>query len=922
MSASYSYLSNAHPEFIDSQYQMYRENPESVDYGWQKFFEGFDFANSTHPEGSIDSGNVKEIYVLNLIDGYRTRGHLFTKSNPVRERRKYSPTLALENYKLSDEDLDTVFNAGIEIGLGPAKLRDIVAKLENTYCQSIGAEYRYIREIEIHDWLKERMENTQNTRVFSLEEKKHILHKLNQAVVFEKFLGTKYVGQKRFSIEGAESLIPALDELIEVGSDDGVEEYVIGMAHRGRLNVLVNILNKSYADVFSEFEGYFNEEDGDFYGDVKYHHGHSVDVTSEKGKKVHLSLCPNPSHLESVGPVAVGKARAKIDGKYNRDYNRLAPLIIHGDASIAGQGVVYETIQMSELDAYKVGGTVHIVINNQVGFTTNYHDARTSTYCTDVAKVTNSPVFHVNGDDVEAVVNVCQMAMEFRQKFHRDVFIDLLCYRRHGHNEGDEPRFTQPKLYKVIAKHRNPRDIYIEKLVAAGSIKASEAKQMEKDLKDELQSLLDEAKKTGKAVNYDFGNSNWKDLKKNGQINWDNSPVTGVSEEVLRPLANKMLELPEGKNFFKKMVKIFDQRKVMLETDRLDWAMGELLAYASLLNEGNHVRMSGQDVERGTFGHRHAVLKDAETEEEYIPLNHLSKDQKELEIYNSHLSEFAVLGFEYGYSWSAPYSLTIWEAQFGDFVNGAQTIIDQYISSAEQKWRRYSGLVMLLPHGYEGQGPEHSSARVERFLEASAGNNWQVANPTTPAQIFHLLRRQIRRDFRKPLIVFTPKSLLRLPEATSSFADLTHGSFQEMIDDSYVKANSVRRVLICTGKVYYELLKEQQKGKHKDVAIVRMEQMYPFPKNHLSELKKKYKKANEWYWVQEEPENMGPWSFILRHSRKAGLKDLDVISRPESSSPATGYKQLHTEEQASIMARSFSKGTPPSKEEELITKAQ
>lgn len=921
MSASYSYLSNAHPEFIDSQYQMYREDPESVDYGWQKFFEGFDFANSTRSDGPIDSGNLKEIYVLNLIDGYRTRGHLFTKSNPVRERRQYSPTLVdLENYNLSDEDLDTVFNAGVDIGMGPAKLRDIIDKLEQTYCQSIGAEYRYIREKEIHDWLKERMEGTRNTMEFSLEQKQHILHKLNQAVGFEKFLGTKFVGQKRFSIEGAESLIPALDELIEVGSEDGVEEYVIGMAHRGRLNVLVNILNKSYKDVFSEFHEYYDSGQNDFFGDVKYHHGHSVDVQSEKGKTVHLSLCPNPSHLESVGPVACGKARAKIDTKYNRNHNALATLLIHGDASIAGQGVVYETIQMSELDAYETGGTVHIVINNQVGFTTNYMDARTSTYCTDVAKVTSSPVFHVNGDDVEAVVYVSRLAMEFRQKFNRDVFIDLLCYRRHGHNEGDEPRFTQPKLYKAIERHPNPRDIYFDKLKQAGSVEADLAKKMEKEFKRALQSLLNEAKDSAKAVQYDFGNSHWKDLKKNGSVDWDKSPETGVPDEILRPLANKMLELPDGKNFFDKMVKIFDQRKLMMENDRLDWAMGELLAYASLLAEGNPIRMSGQDVERGTFGHRHAVLKDAETEEEFIPLNNLVPGQVQFEVYNSHLSEFAVLGFEYGYSWSAPYTLTLWEAQFGDFVNGAQTIIDQYICSAEQKWRRYSGLVMLLPHGFEGQGPEHSSARIERFLELSASKNWQVANPTTPAQIFHLLRRQIRRDFRKPLIVFTPKSLLRLPEATSSFADLTKGGFKEIIDDANVKAKDVRRVLICSGKVYYDLLKGQQAGKHKDVAVVRMEQVYPLPEKQIAGLKKKYKVAEEWFWVQEEPENMGPWPFILRQARKIGLKDIDLISRTESSSPATGYKKKHVEEQNNIVERSFAPVN--SEEKELITKAQ
>jgi len=920
MSSKYSYLSNAHPDFIDSQYKSYKEDPESVEYGWQKFFEGFDFAHSTSSDGVQETGNLKEIYVLNLIDGYRTRGHLFTKSNPVRDRRKYAPTLDLENFQLEQSDLDTVFNAGVEVGLGPAKLRDIVDLLQQTYCQSIGAEYRYIRETEIHNWLRDRMEATRNKSEFSMDEKRHILHKLNQAVVFEKFLGQKYVGQKRFSIEGAESMIPALDELIEAGSEGGVEEFVVGMAHRGRLNILVNILNKSYSDVFTEFEEVITDDD-DFYGDVKYHHGHSVDIQTEKGKTVHLSLCPNPSHLEAVGPVAIGKARAKIDAKYNRNTNALATLLIHGDASIAGQGVVYETIQMSELDAYQTGGTVHMVINNQVGFTTNYTDARTSTYCTDVAKVTNSPVFHVNGDDAEAVVHACRLAMEFRQKFHRDVFIDLLCYRRHGHNEGDEPRFTQPTLYKIIEKHPNPRDIYFESLKKSGNVEATLAKQMEKEFQKMLQERLNEVKKDAKAVNYSFMTSNWKDLRPDGDGDWNGSPETGVSENILRPLADKMLALPEDKTFYKKMSRIFRQREKMLnETDKLDWSMGELLAYASLLNEGNHVRMSGQDVERGTFGHRHAVLRFEGTEEEYIPLNHVAEEQAQLEIYNSHLSEYAVLGFEYGYSWSAPYHLTIWEAQFGDFVNGAQIIIDQFISSAGQKWRRYSGLVMLLPHGYEGQGPEHSSARMERFLELSSGNNWQIANPTTPAQMFHLLRRQVRREFRVPLIVFTPKSLLRLQAATSSFSELTSGSFQEVLDDPTAKAKDVKRILLCSGKIYYDLLKERDAGEHKEVAIVRMEQIYPLPVNQIAAIKDKYKQATEIFWVQEEPENMGPWPFILRKSRALGLAGLDVIARPESASTATGYKKKHTEEQAEIMARSFAKVGSESKE--LLTEAQ
>lgn len=901
MASNYSYLSNADPKYIDDLYRQYQADPESVEYGWQKFFEGFDFGQTEYGSKGEMSASYSEINVLNLINAYRTRGHLFTKSNPVRDRRKYSPDLSLANFNLSEADLDTVFSAGVDLGIGPASLRDIVDMLETTYCQSIGAEYMYIRETEILEWLRNAIESDRNIPVFSVEKKKHILHKLTQAVNFEKFLGTKYVGQKRFSIEGAETLIPALDEVIEVGADLGIEEFIVGMAHRGRLNVLANILGKSYGEIFSEFEEYF-EDDEDFLGDVKYHHGFSTDVTTEKGETVHLSLTPNPSHLESVGPVAQGKARAKIDVKYDGNHNKLAPILIHGDAAVAAQGVVYELVQMSELEGYEAGGTVHIVINNQVGFTTNYVDARTSTYCTDVAKVTNSPVFHVNGDDVEAVVYTCKLAMEFRQKFNRDVFIDLLCYRRHGHNEGDEPRFTQPTLYKTIEKHPDPLKIYADKLLKAGEVEASLAKQLAKTFKQELQGKLNEVKQNHQVVKYSFMQSNWKELRQKNPEDWDTSPDTSVPKKKLLALAEGMLDLPADQAFYDKAFKIFDTRKQQIKDDKLDWSMGELLAYASLLDEGFPVRLTGQDVERGTFAHRHATLQIDQTEEEYIPLNHLNEKQSKLAIYNSLLSEYAVLGFEFGYSWSAPYTLTMWEAQFGDFVNGAQIIIDQYISSGEQKWRRLSGLVMLLPHGFEGQGPEHSSARMERFLEASAGNNWQVAQPTTPAQIFHLLRRQLHREFRAPLIVFTPKSLLRLPEATSTMSDLHDGRFQEVIDDANAKPASVKRVLMCTGKVYYDLQKRQEEDGRKDVAIVRVEQLYPVPTRQLDAVKSRYKNAKEWIWVQDEPENMGPWPFVLRKLRQFPF---EVISRKESSSPATGYKKAHLSEQQRILDMAF-----------------
>jgi 2-oxoglutarate dehydrogenase E1 component len=906
MGSNYSYLSNADPGYIDQVYQQYLGDPESVDYGWRKFFEGFDFARTHYGEAAPASGDVKEIYVLNMINAYRSRGHLFTKSNPVRERRQYSPTLALENFGLRDADLDTVFQAGVDVGLGPAKLRDIVAHLDTTYCHHIGAEYMFIREPEIVDWLRVKMEGTRNTPNFSKDQKLRILSKLNEAVVFEDFLAKKYVGEKRFSIEGAETTIPALDEVIESGSELGVQEYVIGMAHRGRLNILVNILRKPHAEIFTEFEGYYNEIE-DFAGDVKYHQGYSCDVTTRTGGQVHLGLCANPSHLEAVGPVAQGKARAKLDQKYGGDRKKIVPILIHGDAAVAAQGVVYEQIQMSELEGYQAGGTIHLVINNQVGFTTNYTDARTSTYCTDVAKVTNSPVFHVNGDDVEAVVFACKLAMEFRQRYHRDVFIDLLCYRRWGHNEGDEPRFTQPTLYKAIEVHKNSRDLYFQQLLAQGVAESGYDKQLDKAFRSSLQNQLNEVKQNGQAVKYSFGESVWAGIRREEPSDWATSPDTGVKMEVLKTLAEKMVDLPEGKAFFDKVIKIFENRREQIKTDRLDWSMGELLAYATLMQEGFGVRMSGQDVERGTFAHRHAVLKIDLTEEEYVPLNNLGNPQK-INIYNSLLSEYAVLGFEYGYSLSSPNTLTLWEAQFGDFGNGAQIMIDQFISCSEQKWMRLSGLTMLLPHGYEGQGPEHSSARMERYLEMCASRNWQIVQPTTPAQIFHLLRRQLHREFRVPLIVFSPKGLLRLPEATSSMAELANGRFQELIDDGSNAPAKVERVLMVSGKLYYDLLKKQKEDDRKDIAIVRLEQVYPVPVEQLRALKAKYKNAKEWCWVQDEPENMGPWSFLLRQFLNEGLfewKELKCISRGENASPATGYKKVHVKEHNYNLERAF-----------------
>jgi 2-oxoglutarate dehydrogenase E1 component len=737
----FSYIANADVSAIDALYKQYMQDANSVDSSWGKFFEGFEFARKNFEEGGAIPENVqKEFRVINLINGYRSRGHLFTKTNPVRERRKYEPTLAIENFGLETADLTTVFQAGNEIGIGAASLKDIIHHLELTYCQSIGIEYQYIRHPNRVQWLRNKIE-LKNRPQLDVPQKKHILHKLNQASVFEQFLHKKFVGQKRFSLEGGEALIPALDRLIEKGADLGVKEFVVGMAHRGRLNVLANIFNKTYDQIFSEFEGKEYDDEA-FDGDVKYHLGQTSVAKTDGGKEVKMTLVPNPSHLETVNPVVEGLSRAKLDLDLNGDENSIVPVLIHGDAAIAGQGIVYEVIQMAQLDGYRTGGTVHIVVNNQVGFTTNYTDARSSTYCTDVAKTTLCPVFHVNGDDIEAVVQAVQIALEYRQEYKRDVFIDLLCYRKYGHNEGDEPKFTQPKLYDIIAKHPSPRAIYLNKLITEGVITSDEGAEMEKAFDDMLQARLDMAKQKERAVITDFLEERWKGFRKATEKDFDQSPVTAVDKKQLLELGKKLATLPKDKKFFRKVVKLLEDRIAMLDNNTLDWGMGEMLAYASLLAEGHPVRLSGQDVERGTFSHRHAVVKTEDTEEEYITLNHLSEKQGLFQVYNSLLSEYGVLGFDYGYAFAAPNGLTLWEAQFGDFNNGAQIMIDQYISAAEDKWHTQNGMVMLLPHGYEGQGSEHSSARLERFLQLSADLNWQITNCTTPANYFHLLRRQ------------------------------------------------------------------------------------------------------------------------------------------------------------------------------------
>ncbi len=886
----FSYMSNADVNAIDELYNQYIADANNVEEGWRTFFDGFEFARKNYDlDGEIPENVKKEFDVIKLIRGYRTRGHLFTHTNPVRERRQYTPNLDYKNFGLEEKDLNVVFHAGKEIGMGPATLKQIIEHLEETYCESIGFEYKYIRRPERVNWLYNKIE-LKNRPVLDGKRQKHILHKLNQASVFEQFLHKKFVGQKRFSLEGGESLIPGLDSLMERGAELGAREFVVGMAHRGRLNVLANIFNKTYAAIFSEFEGK-EYDDALFDGDVKYHLGYTIETKSDSGKSVKMTLAPNPSHLETVAPVVEGITRAKIDGVLGGDENAIIPIVIHGDAAVSGQGIVYEVMQMAELDGYKTGGTVHIVINNQVGFTTNYTDGRSSTYCTDIAKTTLCPVFHVNGDDVEAVVQVMQIAVEYRQEFKRDVFVDLLCYRKYGHNEGDEPKFTQPKLYKAIAKHKNPREIYLEKLINQGAITKDEGKQMQKSFDDMLQDRLSEAKQFTKAKISDFLEEEWEGFVTATMEDFDLSPETGVGKEVLAVLADKISTLPDGKNYFRKIVKLFKDRKTMIENDTLDWGMGETLAYASLLEEGHPIRISGQDVQRGTFSHRHAVIKTEDTEEAVIPLNALSDKQAKFQIYNSLLSEYGVLGFDYGYAFGTPNGLTIWEAQFGDFNNGAQIMIDQYISAAEDKWHTQNGLVMLLPHGYEGQGSEHSSGRMERFLSLCGDLNMQIANCTTPANFFHLLRRQMKRDFRKPLIVFTPKKLLRYPKAVSKMSDLSSGRFQEVIDDTTVKAADVNTVVFCTGKFYYDIIEEKERiGGADNIAVIRVEQIYPVPTKQLDALVEKYGKDCKYIWAQEEPENMGAWSFMLRKYRTVHL---DVVSRLESASPATGSSKVH-----------------------------
>jgi 2-oxoglutarate dehydrogenase E1 component len=893
----YSYISNADVGYIDQLYQNYKQDPTGVDPTWQKFFEGYDFSTQRFGENghTETGGNIKETQVRNLIFAYRSFGHLKATTNPIRERRDHGVNLAHSSFGLTDADLDTEFDVAAEIGMPKSSLRKIIERLKFLYLGPVGFEYNFIRNDAVREWFNQKVEKEYFTYSPSREEKKSILSKLNEAVVFENFLHTKFLGQKRFSLEGGENTIPALQTIINKSAELGVKEAVIGMAHRGRLNVLTNILGKVYEQIFTEFEGNVNPDLTMGDGDVKYHLGYSSHIETPSGNKIYVKLAPNPSHLEAVNPVVVGYTRGQIDDEYKGVSSAMA-ILIHGDAAIAGQGIGYEVIQMSGLPGYTTGGTIHFVINNQVGFTTDYDDARTSIYCTDLSKIVDAPILHVNGDDAEAVTFCANMAVEYRQKFGKDIFIDMLCYRRHGHNESDEPKFTQPKLYNLIAKHPNPREVYVKKLIERGDVDATLADEMDKSFRNQLQDRLNEVKQKPLPYKTQKIEEEWDKLRKSIPEDFDQSPETGVKQTVIDKVAKALITIPEGFKPLKQIEKLLKDRKAAFFDDKvLGWAEAELLAYGSLLSQGVPVRMSGQDVKRGTFSHRHAYFFDANTNEPYCCIDNIEAGQQKFNIYNSLLSEFGVLGFEYGYAMSSPHALVIWEAQFGDFANGAQVMIDQFISSAESKWQRMNGIVLLLPHGYEGQGPEHSNARPERFLQLCAEYNMVVCNPTTPANIFHLMRRQVTWDFRKPCIVFSPKSLLRHPAVVSPLKDFTKGSFQEVIDDANVDAKNVKRVVLCTGKVYYDLLDGQTKKKTKDVAIVRMEQLHPWPEKQLNSVLKKYKGA-KLSWVQEEPANMGYWSFVLRN-----MQGLELISRKASASPATGFKKVHDAEQQKIV---------------------
>ena len=923
----FSYITNSHPEFIENMYRDYSRDPDSIDPEMKKFFEGFDFAiNNASVNGNDSSVSaqrktesapvtknaeadsktfdwMREIRAYRIILGYRNKGHLLAKTNPIRPRKDRGANIELAFYGLTDADLDKDFFAGNLIGLGTTSLRNILNHLEKCYASHTGIEFKYISDQKKVDWLTNEVEKKMQDPM-PLNKRKRILEKLNQGVMFEKFLHTKYVGQKRFSLEGGETTIAALDAIINTAADNDVQEVVIGMAHRGRLNVLANVMGKTYEQIFSEFEGTAKLDQTMGSGDVKYHMGYGSEVQTMNDKTIHLKLMPNPSHLEAVDPVVVGFARAKADVLYKSDFDKILPILIHGDASVAGQGIVYEVLQMCNLEGFYTGGTIHFVINNQIGFTTDFDDARSSDYCTSLAAAVQAPVFHVNGDDPEAVVKCVEIATRYRQEFNADFFIDMVCYRKHGHNEGDDPKFTQPHLYALIDKHPNPREVYVKYLLENGESDAQElAKEMEKKFWGDLQERLDEVKQHPLPYKYQQPEIEWKKLRRATSEDFDMSPITAIDTTGLKKIFDALMMWPEDFKPLRKVEKILQDKVKLFNTEqKIDWATAELLAYGSLILDGKNVRMSGQDVQRGTFSHRHAVLRNEENDKAYNRLSRIPGAKGNFRIYNSLLSEYGVLGFEYGYALADPNALVLWEAQFGDFVNGAQTILDQFIAAGEQKWNRMNGVTMLLPHGYEGQGPEHSSARMERFLQSCAELNMVVTNITTAANFFHVLRRQLAWPFRKPLINFSPKANLRHAGTYSRIEEFTNGGFKEVIDDEAANTGKVKKVLFCSGKVYFDLAERKQKENRDDVAIIRVEQIYPLPYKQLEALYSKYNKAT-WFWVQEEPMNMGAASFL-----QMNLKSINfgTIGRQPSASTATGFNKVHQQEQGEIVDTAFS----------------
>lgn len=907
----------ANSDLIEAAYAQWLDNPDAVDPTWRAFFQGFTLGNSFVAPGSKPSAAVataagvhvvdsyKQAQVLRYINAHRSHGHLEAHLDPLGEKPPAHPKLELGHFGLGDADLDETFTLTNFQGGGQKKLRDIQRAVKATYCGKIGVEYMHVQDHDAREWLQRRMESVENTPSFPPARQTRILRRLFKAELFEKFLHTKFVGQKRFSLEGGETMIAALDTIIEHCGDIGVEEVVMGMAHRGRLSVLTNILRKPFDVLFEQFsENYLpHTVAGD--GDVKYHLGYESVLTSSTGKTVEVRLAANPSHLEIVNPVVEGKARARQRIRGDTERKRVCPLLIHGDAAFAGQGVVAETLNFSQLPGYRTGGTLHFVINNQIGFTTLPQDSRSTRYCTDVAKMIEAPVFHVNGDDPEAVCFVTSLALEFRCLFQRDAVVDMYCYRKHGHNEADEPAFTQPTLYKKIAAHPQISTLYTARLVAAGTHTQADADAIKAEYSAAMDASLEKAKQAElerKAAG-EKGDP-FRESNAVFQTGYTHAPLpTGVSMQVLQGVVKGLTRLPDGFNANPKIKRLLDQRAAVLTGGPVDWAMGEALAFGSLLVEGTPVRLSGQDCERGTFSHRHAVLYDAETREKYVPLLNLAEGQARFCVYNSLLSEAAVLGFDYGYSLDYPQMLCIWEAQFGDFANGAQVVIDQFIVSGESKWQRVSGIVLLLPHGYEGQGPEHSSARLERFLQLCAEDNIQVCNITTPANYFHALRRQMKSDLRKPLVVMSPKSLLRNPLAISKLEDFSSGSFQSIIDDPIATAKP-RRVILCSGKVYYDLHSYRVANGIEDVAIVRVEQLYPLNGEHLKSLAKRYAKA-DLVWCQEEPQNMGAWSFIAPELETLFSRKARYVGREAAASPAVGALALHKIELNAFLTDAF-----------------